>query len=172
MFRRILVFGALVTAPAIAQENANFEFMTFNTAQAYSGEVLIAGKKCKLKGAGEETCNRFAGAVVGTVQVLNLTANFNNGRFFAITGTTFNPYYTDLKNAFVAKYGQPTATDRTPWQNQLGATFENEVAKWVFADGILELRARGRRRDETRFTFIANDNVPERFKSKDQPVNF
>lgn len=172
MFRKLLLAAALIASPAAADEQRRFDFMGLTTSATYSGERVVGGKKCKLKGQGEEECSRFGGGLIGTVLIMNLTTKFNAGRFFAASGTAYIAYAQDLKSAFIAKYGMPDVEEDRPWQNQMGANFSNEVSRWRFSDGVLEFRVRGKERDFSSFTFLANDNAPDRLKPKGQPVNF
>lgn len=165
----VLVAMAAIAAPAIAAGDRAFDFMTLDTSTPYKGEMMVAGKKCKITGVGEEGCARYAGALVGTVPIIDLRTMFNNGKLFAIRGTTSGVLFPRLSEAFSAKYGKPTRTETPKWQNKMGAVFDNVVETWDFQDGVLELRAMGDMRDMTQFAFVANRNLPER---PAQPVNF
>ncbi|MHA0319032.1 hypothetical protein ACXY7D_11920 [Sphingomonas melonis] len=165
---KLLVAALALSMPTVAAAKP-FDFMSLNTTATYSGEMMVGGKKCKLKGAGQESCFRYYGAQIGTVPIMGLQTNFNNGHFILVSGTAVGSFFSDLADAFKAKYGAPTKTETEKWQNKMGATFDNTVLTWQFDDGRLELRAMGNMRDETSFNFVSSDNLPPK---QEQPVNF
>ncbi|AXB79783.1 hypothetical protein [Novosphingobium sp. P6W] len=171
MLRGLLLFGALIAGPAAAEEPQSFDFMGLTTSEAYSGQGTVIGKKCKLKGRGEEECRGIDGSLLGNVPIVNMRARFNGGKLFSVSGETSIGNAESLRKAFIAKYGPPHVVEDRPWRNKMDINFSQEVAIWRFTDGELRVRVRGAQRDFSSFTFLADGLAPESY-TQEQPVNF
>lgn len=66
-----------------------------------------------------------------------------------------------LREAFVAKYGEPCKTSVEPWRNAAGASFDNVVERWCFASGTLQLRQYGSRVTKTTATYLDSNQPPK-----------
>lgn len=183
-----LLFGflAAVSSPAVANsvspnslfptasdEKAGssvggFEMFGLSPSGIYNGEVQVAGKKCKLKGVGTETCAQLF-ASISDVRLSILLFVFNDGKLFGVYGTAPSSNFSRVAQAFEAKYGQAYKTETGVWRNRAGATFDNVTKTWAFSDGQLKLEALGNKIDEMKFVFASPDNAPEKEAPK---VNF
>jgi hypothetical protein len=149
---------------------SGFEMFGVTPSAVYSGEIQVAGKKCKLKGSGEENCVQIYGpASISEVRLKILLFMFNNGKLFNVAGTAASSNFSRVSEAFEAKYGKPYKTEGSIWRNRAGASFDNVIKTWIFSDGILKLEALGDKLDEMRFVFVSLENAPERDAPK---VNF
>lgn len=147
-----------------------FEMFGMSPSGTYTGEISVAGRKCKLKGSGVENCAQIYGpAAISDVRLKILLFMFNNGKLFGVSGTAPFTNFSRVAEAFEAKYGKPYKTENTVWRNRAGASFDNVKKTWVFSDGLLTLEARGSTIDEMKFLFASVENAPQ----KDPPaVNF
>lgn len=87
---------------------------------------------------------RFAN--IALLSLLFITAQ-ESGALESVTGTFATAQHAAMLAALVEKYGPPTTTESTPWQNKAGAVFENSVVTWWRQDGVIVLRARTDDRD-------------------------
>lgn len=148
--------------PGTGPSAKNFDIFGLNAQQVYTGQFLIGGKKCKISGTGVENCIYMVGPQISTVQITGFGVFFNNGKIYAIQGSSAGTNFRLVAEAFEAKYGKPFKVEDLDWKNRAGATFNNVKMSWDFADGIIQLEARGMQIDQMRFSFISLENAPKR----------
>lgn len=158
-------------APALGQSKT-FDFLGFRNDTTTPPVADLSGKKCKVARTGPSECKLYAGAVIGRARPIDLTVTFNDAYMIRISGSVLPNSYSPLAEAFATKYGPPDSTSSEPWQNRLGMTFENVVQRWLFSDGMLELRQRTQLREMGEFFFWGTKHIPDRPKQEAPPVNF
>lgn len=132
-----------------------FDFRGQNTRDSYN--PTCAEKWAETRGDdGTYSCTDF-GLVAG-VPASTLTSYYN-GKLSSVYATFKDFSYSPIRDAFVAKYGKPDRTDTKPWKSKGGASFDNSVTEWLFADdSVLQLESLGSKVGEGSFTFISVKN--------------
>ena len=152
------VFGlmlALIAAPSLGQPLPTFEFKGIKAGEVVDPKVV---KRCFEKKTGVE-CWQYHDRVAG-VDALTITT-FVGGKLSTIGGYVDEAHYSDVLAAFKAKYGEPCSVSTEPWQNALGANFENPISTWCFSSGTLLLKKVGRKISESAFYYVDSNKAPE-----------
>ena len=176
----VLAAGTLVCLAAAPAHRANtgaaphrtaskkaFSFMGRSSDVTNLEPFDFFGTTCVPTASGPVSCEAPIGAArIAATRLVSASIAFNDGKLTRVAGVTVTGYFSDLAASFTTKYGAPSTSTKPKWQNQMGATFDNEVKIWAFADGLLELDARGNKVDEAQFTFslLAKKDIA--------PINF
>lgn len=147
-----------------------FDMFGLNANSNYKGNYSIGGKDCKIIGKGSETCIRNIGAIIGNSQIEALISIFDDGYLSTISGASQVKNFKDISSSFENKYGPADKVENIQWQNRLGNNLDNIHMTWVFADGILILKARDFRADYSTFTFVSKNQLDK--PKAEAPINF
>ena len=150
------------TAPKNETSLPTFEMFGLTTNKVYDGKVEFAEKTCDITKIGPDRCARlFCCVKMGNALVRDLEVNFVDGRLIKIVGFTNVSQFENLRAAFVAKYGSASDVEVSEVQNRMGATFDNTIMRWAFADGVLLLHKRLGTIDDSALMFLSESAMEE-----------
>ena len=85
-------------------------------------------------GERNQSALQFAG-----VQAVSMFYRFLSGRLYVIEIHLTSHDYTDVKAAFILKYGSPTNTTSESYQNGYGATWTGQLCHWISGNQAIAL---------------------------------
>lgn len=146
-----------VAAPAsVAKTLPVFEFRGERT----DVTVDTSAKRGCDKGDTDGKLACYTTTAVAGVENMTIGQSYYRGKLYYVGGIFKEDNYLTVLQAFTAKYGAPNLATKK-WQSKGGATFDNNVATWLFSmGGKLELESMGGKVGESGFSFLAQDNAP------------
>ena len=86
------------------------------------------------------------------IEGVSFSQMYYEGHLYGVVGIFNTDQYLTMLAAFTAKYGRPRMSTAT-WQNRAGASLQNDIATWTFAEGTLTLKRLGGRITNAEFQF-------------------
>jgi len=149
-----LIAGLTFSGSALAQ-TASFDFRGETPSQV----VDLSGRNCERRREDGSISCLVLSQQMGGVDDVSFSQMYYNGHLYGVVGIFDADEYTTMLTAFTAKYGRPRMSTAT-WQNRAGASLQNDIATWTFAEGTLTLKHLGSRITNSEFQFDSPRYAP------------
>lgn len=101
----------------------------------------------------EKKENGIPSKKIADVPLKNLTYGIYQGKIYSIDMSVSLPFYSEVRDMLVGKYGKPTEETSGQFDTMGGASLANFTARWRFKEGWLTLKMRYANADTSWLTF-------------------
>lgn len=121
----------------------NFEFRGVQAGRLVDLQGLgFKAKQCEFGRTKDEIACTNGNDGIADVPAISTYVVFK-GKIETIDFSFRQSHYQHILKSLLQRYGAPCRTDKTTWQNKLGAKFDNVEAVWCFSTGEMRLQAIG-----------------------------
>ena len=133
---------------------SNLDISELSCVKTHSVHIVLGDIQCVEKGYKSKL-------TIAETPVKFISFNFFNDLLSFINIKVEERYFSQIRDAFIEKYGKPTSEENSVIQNRAGASFDNSVLQWENSVSFIKLEKRSGQVDSSYISFRSKNGLFE-----------